>query len=174
MIVFILTIILAWWLTKIFWGDKVGKYSLFFYVPVGLFGAFLSFADGSGSELFSLGFALSLIFAFCFVAVNVLAIIVMAIRNADWSDPANQRAFLQGLFGAFSKGGSSSYFSDDYGSYVIQYRRHGSWIDGPGSNNERVAESMFDNFVANDPRGENRCRLVYKVNGRVQQVLSTN
>jgi hypothetical protein len=82
---------------------------------------------------------------------------------------------LQGLFGAFSKGGGSfSHSSDDYGSYVIQYRRHGSWIDGPGSNNERVAESMFDNFVANDPRGENRCRLVYKVNGRVEQVVSTN
>jgi hypothetical protein len=93
----------------------------------------------------------------------------------DWSNPEHQRAFLQGLFGAFSKGGGSfSHSSDDYGSYVIQYRRHGSWIDGPGSNDERIAESMFDNFIANDPRGENRCRLVYKVNGRVDQVLSVN
>lgn len=175
MIIFIITITLAWWLTKMFWGDKVGKYSLFLYVPIGLFGAFLSFADESGSELFSLGFALSLIFAFCFVAINVLALIIIAFRKMDWSNPEHQRAFLQGLFGAFSKsGGSSSYSSDGYGNYVIQYRRHGSWIDGPGSNNELVAESMFDNFVANDPRGENRCRLVYKVNGRVEQVLSTN
>lgn len=174
MIIFIITLTLAWWLTKIFWGDKVGKYSLFLYVPLGLFGAFLSLSDESSSELFSLGFALSLIFAFFFVVINVLAFVIIALRNMDWSNPAHQRAFLQGLFGAFSKGGSSSYSSDSYGSYVIQYRRHGSWIDGPGSNDERVAESMFDNFIASDPRGENRCRLVYKVNGRVEQVLSTN
>jgi hypothetical protein len=75
--------------------------------------------------------------------------------------------------GLFSRKSSRS-SDDSYGNYVIQYRRHGSWIDGPGSNSESIAESMFDNFVANDPRGENRCRLVYKVNGRVQQVLSTN
>jgi hypothetical protein len=75
--------------------------------------------------------------------------------------------------GLFSRKSSRS-SDDSYGNYVIQYRRHGSWIDGPGSNSESIAESMFDNFVANDPRGENRCRLVYKVNGRVEQVLSTN
>jgi len=67
----------------------------------------------------------------------------------------------------------SLYGSDDE-EYVIQYRRGSTWIDGPGSNDERVAESMFDQFLDNDPRAENRCRLVHKVDGRVQSVLSTN
>lgn len=67
----------------------------------------------------------------------------------------------------------NSYGSDDE-EYVIQYRRGSSWIDGPASNDERVAESMFDQFLNNDPRSSNRCRLVHKVNGRVQSVLSTN
>lgn len=74
--------------------------------------------------------------------------------------------------------GSGSYRRSSYGSdseeYVIQYRRGSTWIDGPGSNDERVAESMFDQFLDNDPRSSNRCRLVHKVNGRVQSVLSTN
>lgn len=75
--------------------------------------------------------------------------------------------------GRKSIGSSSSYGSDDE-EYVIQYRRGRTWIDGPGSNDERTAESMFDQFLDTDPRAENRCRLVYKVNGRVQSVLSTN
>lgn len=64
----------------------------------------------------------------------------------------------------------------EYGSYVIQYRNSvgGSWIDGPGSNDERIAESMFDNFIQNDPRGDRRCRLVYKVNGKIKTVLGSN
>lgn len=60
------------------------------------------------------------------------------------------------------------------GEFRIQYRQRGTWIDGPGSNDERVAESMFDSFLENDPRGGSRCRLVRKVNGRVEQVLSSN
>ena len=104
--------------------------------------------------------------------------IIGMIRNANWSDPQVRSAFISGfisgLSGKSSQRYSGSYDSDDYGSYVIQYRRHGSWIDGPGSNEERVAESMFDQFLANDPRAVNRCRLVYKVNGRVKSVLSTN
>lgn len=77
----------------------------------------------------------------------------------------------------YSSGSSSSRSSkpkQEYGSYVIQYRSGSTWIDGPGSNDERVAESMFDRFLESDPRGSKRCRLVYKVNGRVQSVLSTN
>lgn len=64
----------------------------------------------------------------------------------------------------------------EYGSYVIQYRNSvgGSWIDGPGSNDERTAETMFDSFIQNDPRGNRRCRLVYKVKGKIKSVLSTN
>lgn len=71
---------------------------------------------------------------------------------------------------------SRSSEKEEYGSYVIQYRNSvgGSWIDGPGSNDERIAESMFDNFIQNDPRGERRCRLVYKVNGKIKTVLGSN
>lgn len=73
--------------------------------------------------------------------------------------------------GSFNRNRYSSYGDEEY---VIQYRRGSSWIDGPASNDERVAESMFDQFLNNDPRSSNRCRLVHKVHGRVQSVLSTN
>lgn len=88
--------------------------------------------------------------------------------------------FIVALIAASSKSsGSKSFSRSRYSSYsdeeyVIQYRRGSSWIDGPGSNDERVAESMFDQFLDNDPRSFNRCRLVHKINGRVQSVLSTN
>ena len=108
----------------------------------------------------TLGVLLMLPAAFLIIAVAIFALAA-----------ASNKSGGSGFLSSRSRGSSSD---DEYGSYVIQYRRHGSWIDGPGSNSESVAESMFDNFVANDPRGENRCRLVYKVNGRVQQVLSTN
>ena len=70
--------------------------------------------------------------------------------------------------------GSGGLYGSDDEEYVIQYRSGSSWVDGPGSNNERIAESMFDQFLNNDPRSSRRCRLVHKVNGRVQSVLSTN
>jgi len=108
----------------------------------------------------TLGVLLMLPAAFLIIAVAVFALVAAPNKSGG-----------SGLFSSRSRNSSSD---GDYGNYVIQYRRHGSWIDGPGSNNERVAESMFDNFVSNDPRSENRCRLVYKVDGRVQQVLSTN
>jgi|688.fasta_scaffold1208796_1 hypothetical protein len=97
------------------------------------------------------------------VAILIIAVAIFAIIGAS-----NNRS------GGFSSSRSSRSDDDEYGNYVIQYRRHGSWIDGPGSNNESVAESMFDNFLSSDSRSENRCRLVYKVNGRVKRVLSTN
>ena len=83
----------------------------------------------------------------------------------DYSEPSSSSSRV-----------SRSSEREEYGSYVIQYRDSvgGSWIDGPGSNDERIAESMFDRFIRNDPRGDRRCRLVYKVNGRVKSVLSTN
>jgi hypothetical protein len=93
-------------------------------------------------------------------AIILIAVAVLAITGSNRSK-------------GFSRFNSSN-DHDDSGDFRIQYRRHGTWIDGPGSNSERVAETMFDNFVANDPRGENRCRLVRKVNGRVDRVLSTN
>jgi hypothetical protein len=93
-------------------------------------------------------------------ALILIAVVIFAIAGSNKS----------GNFGGLGSFGSS----DGGGDFRIQYRRRGTWVDGPGSNNERIAETMFDNFVANDPRGENRCRLVRKVNGRVDQVLSTN
>lgn len=58
--------------------------------------------------------------------------------------------------------------------YIIQYRRNGSWINGPSSNSESVAESMFDRFLQNDPRSNNKCRLVKKVHGKVVFILMSN
>lgn len=85
----------------------------------------------------------------------------------DYSDNYDEPSYTQ------SKS-SKSKQQEEYGSYVIQYRSGSTWIDGPGSNDERVAESMFDRFIETDPRGSTRARLVYKVNGRVKSVLSTN
>jgi hypothetical protein len=101
----------------------------------------------------TLGVILLLPFALTVIAVFLFAIIANSNRPGSY-----------GLFGS----------SRSNGDFRIQYRRHGTWIDGPGSNNEAIAESMFDNFVNNDPRGQNRCRLVRVVNGRVEQVVSTN
>jgi len=77
----------------------------------------------------------------------------------DYSEPSSSSSRV-----------SRSSEREEYGSYVIQYRDSvgGSWIDGPGSNDERIAESMFDRFIRNDPRGDRRCRLVYKVNGKIE------
>ena len=66
----------------------------------------------------------------------------------------------------------------DSGEYVIQYRTgYGGWIDGPGSNDERIAERLFDNFVSKEMMHRNavRARLV-KINssGRVISVLGTS
>ncbi len=173
MFFFYLTLFVSWWLTKVFWGEKAAKYSLFAIVPIAMICAPALWSDDSGRGILSLGFALSLIYAFVFVAINMLCIIIKTIVSGDWKDPEFQRAFLEGLINR--RGGSSSRsYDDEYGSYVIQYRSGSAWIDGPGSNDERVAESMFDRFLENDPRGSKRCRLVYKVNGRVRSVLSTN
>jgi hypothetical protein len=172
------TVAFAWFLTKIFWSDRVAKYSLILTIPFWLVGIFLSWEEG-GDEPLGIGFALSLLFALAFICINGIIFLGYLFKHlifdSDWKDPANQRAFLEGLFGSSSGGGSSS-TNDSYGSYVIQYRDQvgGSWIDGPGSNDERVAESMFDRFIQNDSRSNRRCRLVHKVNGRVRQVLSTN
>ena len=70
-----------------------------------------------------------------------------------------------------SSGFSSS--ASEYGSYVIQYRKSGSWWDLNGSNDEAQAERMFDQFVQNDPRASStRCRLVRKVDGKVVRVVA--
>ena len=173
MFIFYVTLTLSWWLTKLLWGDKPAKYSLFVIIPIGIICTPALWAEDSGQGILSLGFALSLIYAFVFVGINVLFFFISLFRSTDWKDPEVQRAFLEGLFNR-SGGSSRNSYDEEYGSYVIQYRSGSTWIDGPGSNDERVAESMFDRFLENDPRGSKRCRLVYKVNGRVKSVLSTN
>ena len=168
MFFFYLTLFVSWWLTKIFWGEKAAKYSLFAIVPLGV----LLFLPLWKDDV-ELSIVMSFLYVIVFVFINVIAFVVMIFRRGDWKDPEFQRAFFEGLFNR--RGGSSSRsYDEEYGSYVIQYRSGSTWIDGPGSNDERVAESMFDRFLENDPRGSKRCRLVYKVNGRVRSVLSTN
>lgn len=168
MLIFYATLTLSWWLTKVLWGDKAAKYSLFAIIPLGV----LLFVPLWQDDI-ALSIVMSFLYAFIYFFVNLFCFMVMIFRNADWSDPETQRQFLIGLLGGLGKSSKSS-SSGSYGEYVIQYRSGSTWIDGPGSNNERVAESMFDQFLANDPRGSKRCRLVYKVNGRVQSVMSTN
>jgi hypothetical protein len=278
MLVFAATIGCAWYLTKLLWGEKIAKYSLFLLIPLWLLGSFMSLTDDS-KGIFNVGVLLSVIFAVAYVAVNILAFIIGMMLPAPKPPPPRvfteeeiaraQEFFLrcEEHYKSFTmqdepefddikliaelinakklhckdgtvltssileklltfrevtdyclqnnmnpkdkddreaaevlvdltrdddveyddsddwddydepsprRSSSRSRETKEYGSYVIQYRRHGSWIDGPGSNDERTAESMFDRFISNDPRGSDRCRLVYKVNGRVQQVLSTN
>lgn len=168
MIVFYLTLFLSWWLTKVFWGDKVAKYSLFVIVPIGV----LLFVPLWQDDL-ALSFVMAFFYAFVFVFINLAVFMFMIFRQIDWRDSNTYMHMFLGLRRGFGERfGSSS--SSSYGEYIIQYRRGSVWIDGPGSNDERVAESMFDQFLDNDPRSNNRCRLVHKVNGKVQSVLSTN
>lgn len=170
MFFFYLTLFVSWWLSKLFWGEKAAKYSLFAIVPLGVLLFIPLWKDDIG-----LSIVMSFLYALIYFFINLVCLFVMIFRNTDWSDPETKRQFLIGFLGAFGKGsGSSSSSRSSYGEYVIQYRSGSTWIDGPGSNNERVAESMFDRFLENDPRGSKRCRLVYKMNGRVQSVLSTN
>lgn len=168
MIIFYATLFVSWWLTKVLWGDKPAKYSLFVIIPIGV----LLFMPLWHDDL-ALSIVMSFLYAFIFFFINLAAFMFMVIRSIDWSDTETQRNFLIGLLGGLGKGSGSS-SGGSYGEYVIQYRSGSTWIDGPGSNNERVAENMFDQFLANDPRGSKRCRLVYKVNGRVQSVVSVN
>lgn len=169
MIIFYLTLFVSWWLTKVFWGDKAAKYSLFAIIPIGA----LLFVPLWQDDL-ALSIVVSFFYVLGFVFINLLCFMVLMFRQIDWRDPETKRQFLFELLNAVNKKGSGSYSSSSYGEYVIQYRSGSTWIDGPGSNNERVAESMFDQFITNDSRSNNRCRLVYKVNGRVQFVVSTN
>ena len=168
MIIFYITLFVSWWFTKIFWSDKAAKYSLFVIIPIGV----LLFVPLWKDDI-ALALVLSFIYGFIFVFINLAVFMFMLFRQVDWKDPETQRQLFIAFLGGLGKGSGSS-SSSSYGEYVIQYRSGSTWIDGPGSNNERVAESMFDQFLENDPRGSKRCRLVYKVDGRVQSVLSTN
>jgi hypothetical protein len=178
MIVFILTVVLAWWLTKVLWGEKIGKLSLFVLLPIGIFGSYGVSNSGDSEEQLIVGFLLSILFGVAFVAVNFIAFMIALAMKTDWSNPEYQRAFIDGMFGRTTHRSTRSTFletNDERGEYRIQYRSgSGSWIDGPGSNDERQAEIMFDNYINNDSRNNRRCRLVYKVNGRVRNVVSTN
>ena len=75
-----------------------------------------------------------------------------------------------------NSGNFSSNDSDtEHGSYMIQYRKSGSWWNVSGSNNERYAELMFDHFINNDRRASHtRCRLVRLVDGRVKAIIATH
>ena len=114
------------------------------------------------------------IFLILFFGAIVL-FIVKLINLYKGLSPEDKQEALQGFIEGLTKSkGNRSYREDTGGNYVIQYRSGSSWIDGPGSNDEFVAESMFDQFLSNDPRANRRCRLVKKRNGRVVSVLSTN
>lgn len=117
--------------------------------------------------------ALLLFFVFVFLPIRWFYKKSKKFYNS-WSSE-EKLAFWSGFFSAGKRSSSRYDHNDDGGNYVIQYRSRGTgWIDGPGSNSERIAESMFDSFLENDPRGSKRCRLVEKKNGRVVSVISTN
>lgn len=167
MIIFYLTLFVSWWLTKVFWGDKAAKYSLFVIIPIGV----LLFMPLWQDDL-ALSFVMAFLYALVFVFINLAVFVFMIFRRIDWRDPNTYLHMFVGI--KRELGGEGIRSSLSYGRYVIQYRRGSTWIDGPGSNDEDIAEAMFDQFLQTDPRSSNRCRLVYMVNGRVQSVVSTN
>ena len=112
----------------------------------------------------------------CLIFLGFISFVINLYRNLD--DEGRKEfwiGFLEGASKSRNKSDRSrGEYDSDGGKYVIQYRSGSTWIDGPGSNDEWVAESMFDRFLETDPRGNRRCRLVKKRNGRVVSVLSTN
>lgn len=186
-ILLLLVTISGWWFTKILWGSKVGKYSLFLIIPYTLFSIFISIKPVD-NEGIMIAFGMTLFFAFCFVVINVVCFLAILIiqqflprSEIDYSDPEVQRMIEEFKGGAssrssFKRQNEQKSSNSSGGHYVIQYRNQvgTSWENGPGSNDERTADAMFDNFISSDPRGSRRCRLVYMVNGRVQQVLGSN
>lgn len=166
MFLFYTLLVVSWFFVKLFWGKTVGKIFGYFNAVIGIF-AFIPLLQDEGRGFNSLGMLISVVYAFLFVAIFFISFIIVAFIKADFSNISLENILLDN-----SRSSGSS--KQEYGNYVIQYRRGGSWIDGPGSNDERTAESMFDQFLNNDPRAENRCRLVYKVNGRVKSVLGSN
>lgn len=174
MFIFYTTLLVSWFLVRIIWSGRAAKYSLIAIIPIAIICTPAMLEDES-SGMFNIGFAFAFVYAFAFVVVMVIIGSIKLLRSVDWNDSEQKQQFLEGFINGLlnDKNGNTS-SSDDYGSYVIQYRSGSTWVDGPGSNDERIAESMFDRFLENDPRSSRRCRLVYKVNGRVKQVLGTN
>jgi hypothetical protein len=172
---FYLTLIFAWWLTKILWGNKTANYSLFVLIPIGLF-MFPIMWNDTGRGIFSASFMFAFVFAVIFVAINSIVMFIGFFITADWKNPEVQRAFISGMLGTRSNKSFTLSSDNEYATYLIQYRNQvgTSWINGPSSNDEHIAESMFDQFITNNPHGNRRCRLVKKVNGRVVAVLGTN
>lgn len=165
MFFFYTTLLISWFFVKSFWGKTAGTILGYFNVVIGLF-AFMPLVQDDGDGFSNVGVFLGFLYGFLFVAVNFIAFIIVLFTRADFSNLSLEDVLLDKS--------TDSLETKEYGNYVIQYRRGGSWIDGPRSNDERTAESMFDQFLNNDPRSENRCRLVYKVNGRVKSVLGSN
>jgi len=125
---------------------------------------------------------LLIIGGFLFFVFGICYLFVLLVQRYKTFSPEEKSVFWLGIL---SKSYQSSDSDDDddegfdyssAGKYVIQYRDSvgASWVDGPGSNNEQIAENMFERFIQNDPRSNRRCRLVKKKNGRVVSVLGTN
>lgn len=119
MILFYATLLLSWWLTKVFWGNKVANFSLLAIIPIGLFCTPALLHD----DVF-LAIALSIIYGIIFIAVNFFSFMIIALIKTDWKNADNQRAFLQGIVGSKSYSNSQEFLT-----YRVQRLGGVSWLN---------------------------------------------
>lgn len=96
----------------------------------------------------------------------IIVLIALANKNSGSSS-------LGSLFSRSKDDEGLDFTASTTGNYVIQYRAAGSWCNGPGSNTEYIAESMYDRFLQNSPLANRRTRLVEMRNGKVRRVISS-
>jgi len=178
MLLFLLVLVIAVFITKQLWSKTAT-------IVVSIINGILalvtipSMMQDPNSGLFNIGSILAVAYAVCFVGINLVLIIGLAIAN----DGLIQK--LKDLDYSNDDYDDEDYDDNDeddeeteYGKYIIQYRNgYGGWIDGPGSNEERTAERMFDNFISKEMlrRNATRARLV-KVgrHGKIISILGTS
>jgi hypothetical protein len=156
MILFYATLLLSWWLTKVFWGSKVANFSLLAIIPIGLICTPALLHD----DVF-LAIALSIIYGIIFIAVNFFVFMGIALFQTDWKNPDNQRAFLQGIV-------DSKSYSNSQESLTYRVQRLGgvSWL------NESADFSNVASAIQHaDQRKSNNINEVYRVaevrNGKI-------
>ena len=198
MILFLTVLVVAVWITKVFWGKSaaIGLSILNAIMAVMIIPIMM---NESYREAFYIGFIFSVAYVAGFLFLNVCWLIGAFLFSGsskktettessplkDEIERAVQK-YLDDHPEYYDDDDDDDYESDDeeeddeeeYGKYIIQYRNgYGGWIDGPGTNDERIAERMFDNFVSKEMlhRNATRARLVKKNNsGRVISILGTS
>ena len=185
-ILLLLVTISGWWFTKILWGSKVGKYSLFLIIPYTLFSIFISIKPVD-NEGIMIAFGMTLFFAFCFVVINVVCFLAILIiqqflprSEIDYSDPEVQRMIEEFKGGASSRSSfkrqneqkwssnetmpNNKKVTGDYETYGLQENVSGSHWSTIAQGPENWMIDKMEQKRASNSR--NRYRVVRLVNGK--------